>query len=70
MEAAQGSHVRSRNRRLAGRRLYSEAEPPLWRRAPLDYLCDKNAVPHNPVSGVKRPPIEGYEGKSTALGDH
>ena len=36
----------------------------------FEYLCEKNAVPHNPVKGVKRPPIESYEGKTPALGDH
>ena len=36
----------------------------------FEYLCEKNAVTHNPVKGVKRPPVESYEGKSPALGDH
>lgn len=36
----------------------------------FEYLCEKNAVTHNPVKGVKRPPIESYEGKTPALGDH
>lgn len=36
----------------------------------FDYLCDSNAVTHNPVKGVKRPGIESYEGKTPALGDH
>ena len=36
----------------------------------FDYLCEKNAVLHNPVKGVKRPPIESIEGKTPALGDH
>lgn len=35
-----------------------------------EYLCDRNAVTHNPIKGVKRPPVEGYEGKTPALGDH
>ena len=35
----------------------------------FDYLCEKNAVTHNPVDGVKRPPIESYKGKTPALGD-
>lgn len=35
----------------------------------FDYLCEKNAVTHNPVDGVKRPPIESYNGKTPALGD-
>lgn len=34
-----------------------------------DYLCDANAVTHNPVKGVKRPKVESYEGKTPALGD-
>lgn len=34
-----------------------------------EYLCDSNAVTHNPVKGVKRPPVESYEGKTPALGD-
>jgi integrase/recombinase XerD len=36
----------------------------------FDYLCDKNAVTHNPVKGVKRPVSETNEGKTPALGDH
>ena len=36
----------------------------------FDYLCEKNAVLHNPVKGVKRPPMESIEGKTPALGDH
>jgi integrase/recombinase XerD len=44
------------------------------RLAPLsslfEYLCDKNAVTHNPVKGVKRPKAESGEGKTPALGDH
>ena len=34
-----------------------------------EYLCDCNAVTHNPVKGVKRPPVDSYEGKTPALGD-
>lgn len=34
-----------------------------------EYLCDCNAVTHNPVKGVKRPKIESYEGKTPALSD-
>ena len=34
-----------------------------------DYLCDSNAVTHNPVRGVKRPKVESYQGKTPALGD-
>ena len=36
----------------------------------FEHLCEKNAVTHNPVKGVKRPPVETYEGKTPALGDH
>jgi site-specific recombinase XerD len=36
----------------------------------FEYLCDKNAVSHNPVKGVKRPRAETGEGKTPALGDH
>ena len=36
----------------------------------FEYLCEKNAVTHNPVKGVKRPVPEAYEGKTPALGDH
>lgn len=36
----------------------------------FEYLCDRNAVTHNPVKGVKRPPVESYEGKTPALGNH
>src|SRR6202171_5162024 len=35
----------------------------------FQYLCDKNAVTHNPVKGVNRPKNEGDEGKTPALGD-
>lgn len=27
-----------------------------------EYLCDSNAVTHNPVKGVKRPKVDSYEG--------
>jgi integrase/recombinase XerD len=36
----------------------------------FEYLCDKNAVTHNPVKGVKRPKADTNEGKTPALGDH
>jgi integrase/recombinase XerD len=35
----------------------------------FDHLCDCNAVPFNPVDGVKRPNMGSNEGKSPALGD-
>ena len=35
----------------------------------FDYLCDKNAVTHNPVDGVKRPRKESNTGKTPALAD-
>jgi integrase/recombinase XerD len=34
-----------------------------------EYLCDNNAVTHNPVKGVKRPRVDSYEGKTPALSD-
>src|SRR5271155_793865 len=34
------------------------------------YLCEKNAVTHNPVKGVERPKTESGEGKTPAIGDH
>ena len=34
------------------------------------YLCDRNAVVHNPVLGVKRPRSMNREGVTPALGDH
>ena len=33
------------------------------------YLCDKHAVPFNPVKGVSRPKIDSYEGKTPAISD-
>ncbi len=36
----------------------------------FEYLCEKNAVTHNPVKGVERPKAESGEGKTPALGDH
>lgn len=36
----------------------------------FEYLCEKNAVTHNPVKGVKRPRAESGEGRTPALGDH
>jgi integrase/recombinase XerD len=36
----------------------------------FDYLCEKNAVTHNPVKGVKRPKGDSDEGRTPALGDH
>jgi site-specific recombinase XerD len=35
----------------------------------FQYLCEKNAVTHNPVKGVKRPAVESHEGKTPALSD-
>jgi len=34
----------------------------------FDYLCERNAVPHNPVDGVKRPKANHHEGLTPALG--
>jgi integrase/recombinase XerD len=36
----------------------------------FEYLCDQNAVTHNPVKGVARPKTESGAGKTPALGDH
>jgi site-specific recombinase XerD len=36
----------------------------------FEYLCERNAVTHNPVKGVKRPRVESGEGRTPALGDH
>jgi integrase/recombinase XerD len=35
----------------------------------FDYLCERNAVPGNPVDGVKRPMANNNEGSTPALGD-
>jgi site-specific recombinase XerD len=35
-----------------------------------EFLCDRNAVEHNPVKGVRRPKVDTYEGKTPAIGDH
>ena len=35
----------------------------------FEYLCEKNAVTHNPVKGVKRPKANQNEGKTPAIGD-
>src|SRR4029453_16508075 len=34
-----------------------------------DYLCNRHAVLHNPVLGVRRPPSMNREGATPALGD-
>ena len=36
----------------------------------FEYLCERNAVTHNPVKGVRRPRVEGGEGKTPAIGDY
>src|SRR3954447_23665461 len=36
----------------------------------FEYLCDRNAVTHNPVKGVERPRSETGPGKTPAIGDH
>jgi len=36
----------------------------------FEYLCEKNAVTHNPVKGVERPKTGAGEGKTPALGNH
>ncbi|MBU1864439.1 MAG: tyrosine-type recombinase/integrase [Candidatus Omnitrophica bacterium] len=35
----------------------------------FDYLCDKNAVTHNPVDGVARPRADSNQGKTPAISD-
>jgi site-specific recombinase XerD len=35
----------------------------------FDFLCDNNAITHNPVNGVKRPKEGANEGKTSALSD-
>ena len=35
----------------------------------FDYLCESNALLHNPVRDVKRPVVDTLEGKIPALGD-
>jgi len=35
----------------------------------MDYLCDKNAIAHNPVNGVARPTEGANEGKTPAISD-
>ena len=36
----------------------------------FEYLCEKNAVTHNPVKGVKRPKADSGEGTIPTIGDH
>jgi site-specific recombinase XerD len=36
----------------------------------FEYLCEKNAVTHNPVKGVARPKTESGEGKTPPIADH
>ena len=36
----------------------------------FEHLCERNAVPHNPVKGVERPRTESGEGKTPAIGEH
>ena len=36
----------------------------------FDYLCERNAVTHNPVKGVERPRMGSGQGKTPALGNH
>ena len=37
--------------------------------AMFDHLCEANAIPHNPVQGVKRPNEGANEGKTPAISD-
>jgi site-specific recombinase XerD len=34
-----------------------------------EYLCDRSAVPVNPVKGVARPKVETYERRTPAISD-
>jgi integrase/recombinase XerD len=34
-----------------------------------EFLTDQNAVPTNPLKGVKRPKVDSYEGKTPAIAD-
>ena len=36
----------------------------------FEYLCENNAVTHNPIKSVERPKTESGEGKTPAIGDH
>jgi integrase/recombinase XerD len=36
----------------------------------FQYLCDKNAVTHDPLKGVKRPKVESDVGKTPAIDDY
>ena len=36
----------------------------------FEYLCDNNAVSHNPVKGVKRPKTQSGAGATPTIGDH
>jgi site-specific recombinase XerD len=36
----------------------------------FEFLCEKNAVTHNPVKGVERPKTESGAGKTRTIGDH
>jgi integrase/recombinase XerD len=65
------AHIIAWRKSLEGRKL----SPASIRRklsalsALFDYLCERNAVPGNPVDGVKRPAANGNEGSTPALGD-
>lgn len=36
----------------------------------FEYLCEANAIVHNPVKGVKRPKIDTHEGKTPSIANH
>jgi site-specific recombinase XerD len=65
------SHVIAWRDDLAGRGFAdASVRPKLSALSSLfEYLCEKNAVTHNPVKGVKRPAIQTHEGKTPAIGD-
>ena len=35
----------------------------------FDYLCERQAITHNPVKGVARPKVDSTEGKTPAISD-
>lgn len=76
------SHVIAWRKSLEERRLSSRTSPQERPIAPatirrklsalsalFDHLCERNAITHNPVKGVKRPIAEANEGKTPAIGD-
>ena len=67
------SHVIAWRSDLAGRVPSLSSQTIRHRLAALsslfEYLCERNAITHNPVKGVQRPAVESYEGKTPSLGE-